>query len=107
MFFLVFLLSVLSKWDTTKYFSAQEVAIYHSIAHLRNRPATMKVTGAILVGILILGGCAEGKRARGQQKYNGYVDYRKGHPVKHAKNLNAALVGIDLPSFRPYGEFPN
>ena len=67
----------------------------------------MKVTGAILVGIMILGGCAEGKRARGQQKYNGYADYRKGHPVKHAKNLNAALVGIDLPSFRPYGEFPN
>ena len=67
----------------------------------------MKVTGAIPVGIMILGGCAEGKRARGQQKYNGYQDYRKGHPVKHAENLNAALVGIDLPSFRPYGEFQN
>ena len=77
-----------------------------SQAHPRNRPATMKA-GAILVGIMIFGGCAEGKRARGQQKYNGYADYRKGHPVKHAKNLNAALVGIDLPSFRPYGEFPN
>ena len=67
----------------------------------------MKVTGVILVGLMILGGCTGGKRARGQQKYNGYADYRKGHPVKHAKNLNAALVGIDLPSFRPYGEFTN
>ena len=66
----------------------------------------MKVTRAILVGIMILGGCADGTRERGQQEYNGYEDYEEGEPVENPNNLNAALVGIDLPSFRPYGEFP-
>ena len=67
----------------------------------------MKVTGAILVGVMILGGCADGTRERGQQEYNGYEDYEEGQSVDNPNNLNAALVGIDLPSFRPYGEFPN
>ena len=67
----------------------------------------MKVTRTILVGLMILGGCAEGTRERGQQEYNGYEDYEEGQSVDNPNNLNAALVGIDLPSFRPYGEFPN
>ena len=67
----------------------------------------MKVTTAILVGVMILGGCAEGKKKKGAQKYNGYESYPYGQTVTKPKNIKAALVGIDLPTFRPYGECPD
>jgi len=56
---------------------------------------------AILVGVMILGGCAEGKGGiKGGKpiKFTSAID-ANGEP----RNIDAALIGLDLPKLRPYG----
>ena len=58
--------------------------------------ATTAAAATLLVGAMILGGCAA--RRRGM--------YNWGATMKPSlENIDAALRGIDLPKFRPYGEY--
>ena len=85
---------------------------YHcstSVVYPKNR-ATMKVTAAaILVGAMIFGGCAEGKGGKGGKagnKAGTSIKYGSQYNGTEPHNIGAALIGVDLPKLRPYGEYP-
>ena len=64
------------------------------------------VTAAAILVVVFLVGCAEGKRARGKQNMHNGDKYGSYATTKEPSNIAAALVGIYLPEFRPYGGCP-